>query len=175
MSKTQVRAIIPEKFDADAMLKVLRDEFERYAPHLVKDLERTTAHWTGAKPKFKPHIQVWMDREMRLEIRLAGPEEGVNKWIWINEGTRPHKIRPKGNYPLRFQTGYVAGSKAGSTFTMRASRSGGWRTALEVNHPGNAPREWSQLIEKNHQKPFERWMDAAMSKAARASGHEIKK
>lgn len=175
MANTQVRAIIPEKFDADALLKTLRDEFERYAPHLVKDLQRTTAHWTGEKPVFKPLIRVWMDREMVLEIRLAGPEKGVNKWIWINEGTKPHVIRPRRARHLHFQTGYTAGSKPGSTFTMRASTGGDWRAALEVNHPGTQAREWSRLIEANHQRPFERWMGAAMAKAARASGHEIKK
>jgi hypothetical protein len=109
-----------------------------------------------------------------LQIRVLGPKKGRDKWRYLNEGTRPHKIRPKGNYPLRFQSGYSAGSSPKSTFVMGGKASGPEVFAKAVNHPGFPAREWSQLIVKEKQAPFERWMKAAMETAARVSGHQMK-
>lgn len=171
-----VKAIIPEKFDEKAMMAVLEAEFEKYAPYLLSEFKKTTAHWKGEKPVFKAVMTPHKGRNIRLEIRVLGPQKGRDKWRWLNEGTKPHTIRPKGKgYPLRFQAGYQAGSKPGQTFTTSGRKSGEMVAAMEVHHPGTAAREWSELIEKMHQRPFERWMQAAMGHAAEASGHAIKK
>lgn len=168
-----VRVILPPKFDEQALDKVLESEFKKYAPFLVKDFDKTTRHWKGDKPTFEPHAKI-TSTEWRLKIRLAGPKEGRAKWNYLNEGTRPHVIRPKGNYPLRFRTGYQAGSSPGTLFTFAGGATGPEVRAREVHHPGNAAREWSDLIVKDQQKPFERWMQAAMKRAAAASGQEMK-
>lgn len=169
----QLKAILPPDFDAEAVKKTLRQEMEKFAPFLVKEFEKTTSYWKGEKPKFTPVLKV-KPGEIVLQIRLTGPKRGREKWIWLNYGTKPHKIRPRFAKRLRFQTGYQAGSKPGSTFTTRASRSGSWRSAGEVNHPGTEARKWVEVIVKDRQPLFERWMDAAMKHAARASGHGAK-
>jgi hypothetical protein len=166
----QVRAIVPKEFNSDAVMRTLRGEMEKFAPFLVKDFEKTTAGWQGDKPKFTPVLK--MDGAgITIQIRLAGSAHGREKWNWLNYGTKPHKIRAKAGKRLHFQTGYSAGSKPGTTFTSRASRSGGWASKDEVNHPGTAAREWKDLIIKDNQPLFERWMSAAMRNAAKASGH----
>lgn len=169
----QMKAVIPDKFDLNAMMDVLKDEFEKYGPFLLKDFERTTSHWKGEKPKFGPVIIKGSpeSRTMILQVRVTGPEKGRKKWRWLNEGTSPHVIRPKGNYPLRFRTGYQAGSSPKQLFTIGASVSGDEVRAREVHHPGFPAREWSDLIIEKHQDPFQRWMQAAMGHAAQASGH----
>jgi hypothetical protein len=171
----QLKAVVPAKLNVDAMMGVLQTEFEKYAPFLVKSFERTTTNWQGEKPVFSPIIKGSpKSREMVLQIRVVGPEKGRKKWKWLNEGTSPHVIKPKGPYPLRFRTGYQAGSKPKQLFTIRGSASGDEVRAMEVHHPGFPAREWSDLIIKEHQDPFRRWMDAAMGHAARASGHAMK-
>lgn len=170
----QMKAILPKDPDVDAVMRVLREEFAKYAPFLVKDFERTTTNWKGDRPSFTPVVKVLGGREMVLQIRLAGPDAGRKKWRWLNDGTKPHTIRPKGRWPLRFQANYVAGSKPDSTFTTRSGASGPEVRARKVRHPGTAPRNWSRIIVREHQRPFERWMQAAMARAADASGHRIK-
>lgn len=171
----QVKAIIPDKFDKDAMFKVLETEFRKYAPFLIKDFERTTTNWKGEKPKFTPVIKGKVESgKMVLQIRVVGPQKGRDKWKWLNEGTSPHTIQPKGNYPLRFKSGYTAGSRPKQLFTIGASSFGDEVRAKEVHHPGFPAREWSDLIIKEHETSFYRWMKAAMERAARSSGHAIK-
>ena len=173
----QVKAIIPDKFNKAAMLEVLNTEFAKYAPFLTKDFERTTTNWKGEKPKFTPVVIKGKVEtgEMTLQVRVTGPKKGRDKWKWLNEGTDPHIIRPKGTgYPLQFKTGYTAGSKPGSTFTIRGGATGPEVKAMEVHHPGFPARGWSDLIIKEHETPFYRWMKAAMERAARESGHAIK-
>ena len=172
----QVKAIIPGKFDKKAMLEVLNTEFAKYAPFLTKDFERTTTNWQGEKPKFTPVVIKGKVEtgEMTLQVRVTGPKKGRDKWKWLNEGTSPHVIKPKGNYPLRFKSGYTAGSKPNQTFTIRGSSFGPEIRANEVHHPGFPARGWSDLIIKEHETPFYRWMKAAMERAAQASGHAMK-
>lgn len=170
----QVKAIIPPKFNEKAVWDTLETELEKYAPFLIADFERTTSHWKGVKPNFVKVMRRNGDQEMILQIRVVGPEEGRKKWKWLNEGTDPHVIRPKGKgYPLRFRTGYQAGSKPKQTYTIGAYTTGPEVAAMHVNHPGFPAREWSDLIVRDHQKSFESWMAAAMGHAAKASGHEI--
>lgn len=167
----QVKAILPPKFNERAVLDVLHKEMDKYAPFLVKDFERTTSRWGGAKPKFSPHLVTRADA-IAIEIHVVGSEKGRNKWHWVNEGTRPHKIRAKNARYLHFQTGSKASSRPGTTHTVRASKgSGGWVRKKEVRHPGTEARDWSGLIAKDHQRPFQQWMEAAMKAAAKASGH----
>ena len=45
----------------------------------------------------------------------------------LDKGSRPHPIRPRGPYPLRFR-----------------SRAGTWVTAWRVNHPGTRPYRFLQ-------------------------------
>jgi len=169
----QVKAIIPPQFDEKAMMTVLEREFKKYAPFLVKDFERTVNKWKGEQPEFTP-VVITRGREWTLQIRLAGPKKGREKWNYVNYGTRPHVIRPKGNYPLRFRSGYQAGSSPNTIFTMAGKSYGDEVRARVVHHPGNAPRNWKEVIVKEHEKPFGRWMQAAMGHAANASGHEMK-
>jgi hypothetical protein len=170
----QVKAIIPPKFDEKAMMDVLAREFRKYAPFLVADFERTVNKWRGDRPTFTPVVTP-RGREWTLTIRLAGPDQGRKKWGYVNYGTAPHVIRPKGDYPLRFRSGYRAGSRPNTISTIAPQSYGDEVRAREVHHPGSAPRNWHKIIIREHEKPFTAWMQAAMGHAARASGHEFTK
>ena len=169
----QVKAILPKDFNDKAVTDILQAEMKKFAPFLVKTFEHTTDSWQGEKPKFTPVFRK-DGGALRIQVRLAGPKKGREKWLYVNYGTRPHKIKAKPGNTLRFQTGYQAGSTPGQLRTARSSKSGSWRSAKEVNHPGTEARNWKELIIKDYQVAFERWMGAAMSHAARASGHAVK-
>lgn len=166
----QVKAVIPKEFDFDAVTDRLEEEMRKFAPFLVKEFQKTTQGWSGEKPNFTP-VHKSGGGEIKIQIRLSGPKKGREKWNYLNYGTEPHVIRPRRAKKLRFQTGYSAGSRPGTTFTARASRSGGYVSADEVHHPGIEARDWKTLIIDDSQPLFEKWMKAAMRHAARESGH----
>jgi hypothetical protein len=147
---------------------------DKFAPFLLKDFQDTIKYWKGEKPRFIKALIV-RDDYIEIQIRAVGPEKGKNKWLWLNEGTRPHKIRAKNAPALRFRRGYGAGSSPNSTFVIASRKATGAMVRKdEVNHPGIKARNWTSIIIRENQKLFERWMNAAMEKAARASGHQIK-
>ena len=167
------KAIVPKKLDVEAMESALRGEMEKYKPFLIKDYENIVKSWGNPKPTFQAAVYV-RPEGTTLVVRVLGPDEGRKKWIYVNEGTRPHTIRPKNAKLLAFPAAYSAGSSPGSIFTIKGSAKGPVVFAREVNHPGSAARNFDKVLAENHRKPFESWMQAAMSKAARASGHGIK-
>lgn len=153
-------------------MKVLRSEMEAYAPFFKKDYERTVQPWQGAKPSFTPVLRS-KPGEIAIQIRIGGSKEAKNKWLYLDKGTRPHKIRVRRARFLAFASGkYRAGSSPNSTFTSRSTKASGPTVyKKEVHHPGFPARNFTQIIVNNHQRPFAQWMEAAMRKAAAASGH----
>lgn len=170
----KVKAIIPPKFQSEAVMKTLRSEMEKYAPFIKKDFERLVQPWEGDKPKFVPVLKV-KSSQIVIEIRVTGSKLAKNKFMWLNLGTKPHIIKAKRAKYLRFQTGYQPGSKPNQTFTSKPKQAdGAFVQKKQVHHPGFPARNWSKLLVDAHQKPFERWMEAAMRAAAKASGHGAK-
>ncbi len=92
------------------------------------------------------------------------------------KGTRPHTIRPKTLGPafggaLRFQWG---GKGSYSPKTRPIGRSGGSGKASgpivyrrQVNHPGFAPRKFSEVINKRLRKQFENAIDRGVRVGAK--------
>jgi hypothetical protein len=165
--------IKPNVLDLDAMYKVLEEEMEKYGKFIRKDFEAVVKPWSDPKPTFTVETEM---NPVFVEVRVVvgGPEKGVGKWIYVDRGTRPHTIRPKGGGVLVFPGAYSAGSAPGSKRTVKASSSGPNVYAREVHHPGTQARDFTGQIGRDHEKPMAAWMKAAMSKAARESGHGIK-
>lgn len=173
-----VKAIVPKDCDVKAVMSVLDQEVRKYAPFLVNDYEKPTKAWQGDKPRFVPVFKTGGGR-ISITIRVLGPELGKNKWHWLDAGTKAHKIpkRVRKGKRLHFRSGkYQAGSRPGSLSTSRPGYpKGPFVSPKQVNHPGNAPRGWTEIIVRENQRAFERWMQAAMQHAARASGHSATK
>lgn len=92
---------------------------------------------------------------------------------YVDQGTRPHIIRPRRAKALAFASRY----KAKTTVRVIGSHKGGsgGKTvfAQEVHHPGTDAREFSHLIQAKWQPRLKRQVEAAIAKAARRSGHGI--
>ncbi len=162
----------PPALKLDAMYAVLEAEMAKYAKFIQRDFENIVRPWSAPKPSFKVESEM---NPVFIEIRVVvgGPDKGVEKWNYVNAGTRPHTIKPRGAGVLAFPSAYHAGSKPGSKFTSKASSGGETVFTKEVHHPGTQGRDFTGQIEKDHEKPLAEWMKAAMSKAAKASGHGI--
>lgn len=131
-----------------------------------KLLRQTIVHWTGSKPTFTAEIS-FTGGDAALLVGPIGDTMGVKKWVWTDEGTPPHIIRPRRKSSLRFRTGYKSGSKPGTFVTGRGSYSGGWVSAKIVHHPGTKARNWSLLVIKERGLPFKKAMTAAVKAGIR--------
>lgn len=85
-------------------------------------------------------------------------------YVWVDNGTDgPYKIRPKNSSFLHFKVGGSPKTQPGKMMATQGRPGTEWRTALEVEHPGITPRDFSgQIAEKlNVLAPayFERYME----------------
>lgn len=164
-----LKPLLPKPINDKAIRAELEKEIRAYGPNLVRSYEQTTAGWKGEKPKFQPRVRV-TPMELSVTIALIG-EKGRQKWIYLDEGTRPHVIRPKNAKVLRFPANHRPGSFPNMLISLSGSRSGPDVFAKEVHHPGTKPRNWTAQIRKIHERMFQQLMETAMARAARASGH----
>lgn len=163
MSALVYKVIKPSRLKEDALRLTLLNEIRKVGTQIKADFEKTTASWDH-KVAFEE--QVSLAGGPQVEIYTTDKIYG-----YVDQGTRPHAIRPVRAKALRFQSGYkaktapgVIGSGAGGPFGDTVFSKG-------VQHPGNAPRGFSKEIEKIWTPRFKRAMEKAMSQAAKASGH----
>ena len=84
---------------------------------------------------------------------------------YVDDGTRPHIIRPVRASRLRFKSGYNAKTKPHKIGSQAGGAFGDTVYAMQVRHPGSKAREFSPTIQKRRRKPFTRRMVKAMQKA----------
>jgi len=94
-------------------------------------------------------------------------------YAWINDGTKPHTIRPKNAAVLAFPQTFRP-----KTHLVKLESGKGYKTkkkrfALVVEHPGTAPRNFEERIEKKAMPKFRARVRAAMKEAADDSGNAI--
>ena len=173
-----VKMIVPKQLNTTAMNKVLRDEMKAYSPYLLKSFEHTTEGFKKVKPKFTSKLYI-LPHSLSIKVELGGDEESVKIWNYLDQGTKPHIIRPKHAKALAFKWGgpgsYKAGSSKGNLYSGKGSMSADAKPVAfkHVHHPGTEAREWRETIHDLHKVTFVRWMTSAFNKAAIASDHAI--
>ena len=92
--------IIPAKFNEAAFWEEIAGEAQKLAKEIKKDFEGTT--------------KTWKTKVVFEELYEIGPNDvtifvGTDNEIYgfVDKGKRPHRIEPKGNYPLAFRSGYT--------------------------------------------------------------------
>jgi len=120
---------------------------------IVAELDKTTRTWKGDKPTFKFELS-FAGGDVTLLIGPGGNTHGAQKWVWLNEGTKPHIIRARNAPLLRFRTTFVPKTKVGVFASGPGRIAPPWRSTFSVNHPGNAAREWSSKIVQRRKKKF---------------------
>ena len=153
-----VKGIRPKRLKVESFAKEIKAALKDEGRDVVKEYEKTVATWKK-KPKFESIVDV-SGGEAAV---LTGTDSEI--YGYVDEGTRPHIIRPVRASRLRFKSGYKAktqprkiGSQAGGAF-------GDTVYAMQVRHPGSKAREFSPTIQRRRRKPFTRRMVGAMQKA----------
>jgi len=147
----------------DVRLRIL-NELRKEGRAVKRELEKTTATWEGTKPTFTFAIGLTTGDAIVL-VGPAGNPKGAQKWVWLDEGTKPHTIKAKNapNLTFRHGSGFKAKTKVKTFSSGPGANTGPWIRKKEVKHPGIEPREWSEEVAKLRQKQFAR----RLSKAAR--------
>lgn len=160
----EIKAIKPAKLRVGRVRLELLNELRAEGRDVKKELEKTTRNWKGAKPAFEILISL-AGNDATLLVGPAGNTKGVQKWTWLDEGTRPHVIRARRAPYLRYRLGYNASTRPG-TLTSRGSYYVGkhYRRSKVVHHPGTKPRGWVALIQKRRRRKFTKRMLAAVKR-----------
>lgn len=151
--------------DKDMRLELLNG-LRSIARKVTKDYEATTATWTN-KPKFE------------TVVSLRGGEAAMlvdtNDKIYgyVDQGTRPHIIRPVKAKRLAFAAGGSPKTQPGVIGSGAGSKGGTPVFAMAVNHPGTKAREFSKIIAAKWKKQFSAEMIDSMRRARAKSGHAI--
>lgn len=159
------KAIKPKKLNVAKVRQNLLNALRKEGNIIAKELRKTTATWKGEKPKFE--VLIGVERPPGSVTVLVGPtgtDLAVNKWVWLDEGTRKnYPIEAKRAPRLIFQSGYSPATKPGFFGSFPSGSFGPIVSKKKVIHPGIEARGWSVLIVKRRRKRFTQ----AMIKAAR--------
>lgn len=165
----QVKAIKPKKLKIPAVRQELEAALDGEGRASARELEKTTMGWRGRKPRFD-YIYEVSGNDASLLVGPTGDQHAVNKWRWLDEGTRPHIIRARRAPFLRYRLGYIAGSRPGTLRTKRGYHTGGpglWRMSRAVRHPGTEARGWSALVQRRRKPKFIKAMNDALRRGMR--------
>lgn len=127
-------------------------------PRLVQLFGMTVNGWHD-RPDFRSKR---IDTTSQLGIRVYPDGPNAPQYALVNQGARPHIIRPRRARLLRFQRGYKAGTKPHVLRSGAFARSGDIVTAHEVHHPGFEAREFTQAIADEHKSDFAKDMQDAI-------------
>jgi len=138
-------------------------------PHFIDEFDKVVSNWKH-KPIFQGRKFVTADA---IWVNIF--PTGINKLIYtyVTKGTRPHVIRAKNVPYLVFMWGgpgsYKAKTGTGGTFGGPGIVVGGELTVRrQVNHPGNAARNFESVILKKEKQWYSRTMENAWRRAIRA-------
>lgn len=127
-------------------------------PKLIGLFQKTTTGWDN-EPDF---ISKRIDTASQLGIYVYPSGQYADQYALVNEGAKPHLIRPKRARMLRFQRGYRAATIPRVLSSRAKERSGPVVGAHVVHHPGFEPRKFTETIADTHKDEFERDMQEAI-------------
>jgi len=137
-------------------------------------LTRGTRKWRN-RPTFAVGVQV-SQRRINVTVRPAANRAG-QIFLWVEKGTgkygpkkRAYQIPkvPSPEKTLRFQTKYSALTKPVGIFGAgTGKKSGPWRSAKVVMHPGIKGRKFTEAYFKQTGPQFRRDIENAFKRAAR--------
>lgn len=135
--------------------KSAKNAIAEYQKRITKDLEKSTQAWS------KP-----------VEFEINENKESVtistedNRYQWVDEGTKPHDIRPKKARTLR----WLPGGKVRNEIARRqanAERRDVAIYATKVSHPGIRPRSITARVMKRHESKIVSSVSDAIMKAVK--------
>lgn len=153
----KVVKVSPGFMDPKIIERAIENSLTQTAKAIKVDFGVTTRTWSK-----RPDFKITRGRGVR-SIFTDDPIYGL-----VDDGAKPHIIRPKRAKRLSFQGNYRAKSRVRVIGSSSGGKSGATVTALSVKHPGFKGREFAETIAKKwvklYPKQFNRALAAALSK-----------
>lgn len=142
MTRITGTTTIRNKRDYTAYGRDIREAFsEEIKGEVVADFNDVTSDW---------ETDVTFDARVEVQggniVIGIGPRRNAKIWIFVDQGTRAHIIRPRRAKRLRFQGGYSARTRPGRAHVGSGTASGDVIYSAGVWHPGTEAREFTATI-----------------------------
>ena len=162
MSKGVLRPIIPRSplYRTQTMHDAIRKAIHDTGMNMKKTFEGTTSTW-DTDVKFTMR-STFTDSKCEIEVSTDNEIYG-----YVNEGTKPHVIRPRFAKRLAFQTGYRAKTRPKSITSGPGGASGPYAYANVVHHPGTKAREFTKYVTIRYVDILPMVIQQAIAKAAK--------
>lgn len=161
----EITVTVPNRIiNVEGVKQAIIDAQNRKTKPGLTGLFRQTVEGWNNPPYFSSRRH---DTSDQLGIKVYPDGEWAPKYAMINEGARPHVIRPRRSRMLRFQTGYRAGTKPRVLSSQPYRRFGDRISVGIVHHPGFEAREFTQTIATEYDPTFQ----DDMQEAIRAGAH----
>ena len=158
----KLTAIKPPKLPTgEEYLKAIQAAVYKSAGLTLKDLQSTVSSWSN-KPKF----DVTITKTGNDYSVTAGTDDVI--YGYVNNGTKPHDIKPRRSKYLRFSSGYVAKTRVGIIGSIPGGAFGSDMFSKGVFHPGFPGRKFVDAIQKRRQVTTEQEISQAIAKVNRA-------
>lgn len=109
-----------------------------------------------------------------ISARVFAVGKNKNIWQYVDEGTKPHVIKPKNAPRLSFKLGYSARTApgVGKGGSPNANAGTGQATgdrvfAMQVQHPGTKARQFAKTFNARLSPSYTRRIEAAIRRAVR--------
>lgn len=135
--------------------KVIQAELKKEVTQVKKSYALTTTTW-----QHRPVFQVRQAGEYTFTVSTDDRVYG-----YVDAGTRPHTIKPKGNYPLRFNSVFTPKTAPGRLSSQPGASRPPVVAARVVRHPGTKARRFTEEIRKRSQKRLAQNIRAAIRQA----------
>lgn len=140
-----MKLIIPKKLIADPakLNRALTNAMNGVAKDIQIDFNVTTQTW-----QHKPSFPIQSPSAYR---RIVATDDEI--YGYVNDGTRPHKILPKGKM-LRFNTPFRSKTLPNKIYSGPGNKGANVVFSRGVNHPGSKPRAFDKAIKEKWEKEF---------------------
>ncbi len=162
MTRAILRPIIPRSplYQTATMQHEIKSALDKLAKDVKKTFEGTTSTWE-TDVKFETKVTL-TSSEAKVEVTTDNEIYG-----YVNEGTKPHIIRPKRARMLAFQSGYRAKTRPRSIVSGPGGAFGESVFANVVHHPGTKAREFTKWVSVRYQDILPMVIQQAITKAAK--------
>lgn len=150
------KPIKPRKLNIAKVRQNLQKALNKEADIIKREYKKTVATWNDP-PKFEALTDI-SGNDVSILVGPTGTTLQVNKFVWADEGTEPHRIVAKNAPTLVFQTGYSPKTLPGKIASYPAGHFGEFVYPKAVDHPGTEPRRFTQIIVRRRRKPFSQAM-----------------
>lgn len=164
-----IKGIKPAKLKVRQIRQEILNELRKEGTDQKRELRKTIKEWQGEKPDFESLVS--LTRPPGGAMVLTGPtgsDMAVNKWTWLDQGTRPHMITARRRPTLAFRYGGFKPKTKVGRFESSSGQAatGPWVYPRQVRHPGTQARNWSEKLSKQRKNKFRDRMIRAMQRVS---------